>query len=245
MSGPATLRTAGPLAVLVTCEHAGRRVPERYLPLFEGRLHLLDTHRAWDPGALAIARALRARLGAPLYTVRVTRLLIETNRSAGNPRMWSEISRRLPRHERDRLLRRVLQPHWRRVERWIAERVEAGRRVVHIGSHTFTPILDEVERRCDVGVLFDPARGFEREIAGRLVDELRARLPDLGIRRNAPYRGIDDGVTRGMRRRFAAADYAGLELEVNQRFVRGPRRAWRRVREGVVDAVGAALGRAG
>ncbi|HVS62376.1 MAG TPA: N-formylglutamate amidohydrolase [Thermoanaerobaculia bacterium] len=233
---------SGPIAVLVTCEHAGRRVPERHQSLFEDRPHLLDTHRAWDPGALAIARALSVRLEAPLFTVRVTRLLVDTNRSPGNPRMWSELSRRLPRHERDRLLRQVHQPHWRRVQRWIAERVEAGRRVVHIGSHTFTPILDEVERRCDVGVLFDPSRGFEREIAGRLVDELRARLPDLGIRRNAPYRGIDDGLTRGMRRRFAAVDYAGIELEVSQRFVRGPRRAWRRVRDDVVEALGAALG---
>ena len=233
---------AGQLAVLLTCEHAGRRVPERFRPLFAQRPEILDTHRAWDPGALALARALRARLGAPLFTVRLSRLLVDSNRSPGNPRIWSELSRTLPERERARLFRGH-QRHWRRVERWLAERIAAGERAVHLGVHTFTPVLDGVERRCDVGVLFDPSRAFEREVASGLVRALGRRLPDLAVLRNAPYRGIDDGLTRGMRQRFAAECYAGLELEVNQRFVLGSRAQWRRVREGVVEGVAAALDR--
>jgi predicted N-formylglutamate amidohydrolase len=232
----------GSIAVLVTCEHAGRRVPARYRALFAQRQHLLDTHRAWDRGALPIARDLSARLAAPLFAVGVTRLLVDTNRSPDNPRVWSELSRALPAPERDRLFRRVHQPHWCRVERWVAEQVEAGGQAVDLASHTFTPVLDGVERRCDIGVLFDPGRQLEREIAGRLVEELRRRLPELVIRRNAPYRGVDDGVTRGMRRRFPDGGYAGLELEVSQRFVEGPRAEWSRVRAGLVEAVAFAVG---
>jgi predicted N-formylglutamate amidohydrolase len=224
-------------AVIVTCEHAGRRVPARHRWLFAGREELLDTHRAWDPGALVLAHTLSARLSAPLLTVSVTRLLVEVNRSSHNPRVWSELSRGLPRDQRRELLARHHEPHWRRVEAAIRERVERGRAVVHLGSHTFTPVLDGVERRCDLGVLYDPARAFEAELASRLVEELRRRLPDLRVRRNAPYRGVDDGVTRGMRRRFPDPHYAGLELEVSQGLARGSRAGWLRVRRALAEAV--------
>jgi predicted N-formylglutamate amidohydrolase len=181
--------------------------------------------------------ALSARLSAPLLTVSVTRLLVEVNRSPHNLRVWSELSRRLPRDQRLELLARHHQPHWRRVEAAIRERVERGHAVVHLSSHTFTPVLDGVERRCDVGVLYDPARAFEAELAARLVEELRRRLPDLRVRRNAPYRGVDDGVTRVVRRLFPDPHYAGLELEVSQRLARGSRAGWLRVRGALAESL--------
>ncbi|HVS13508.1 MAG TPA: N-formylglutamate amidohydrolase [Thermoanaerobaculia bacterium] len=228
------------LEIVVSCEHAGRRVPARHRALFAGREALLDTHRAWDPGALTVARDLSRRLAAPLFAVSVTRLLVEVNRSAHNPRVWSELSRTLPARQRRQLLERYHSAHWRRVEGAIRERAEAGRRVAHLSSHTFTPVLDGVERRCDVGVLFDPSRPFETELAARLVDALRRALPDLRVRRNAPYRGVDDGLTRGMRRVFPDPRYAGLELEVSQRLPGGPRGEWLRVRRALEEAVAAA-----
>jgi hypothetical protein len=38
------------------------------------------------------------------------------------------------------------------------------------------------------------------------------------VRCNAPYRGVSDGLTTHLRRRFAAHRYAGIELEMSQRF---------------------------
>ena len=51
--------------VLLVCEHASRRLPERYgtLGLSEDAL---SSHIAWDPGALAVARLLSQRLDATL-----------------------------------------------------------------------------------------------------------------------------------------------------------------------------------
>jgi hypothetical protein len=46
--------------------------------------------------------------------------------------------------------------------------------------------------------------------------ELSQALPHLRVRRNRPYRGTSDGLTTHLRRRFAAKDYAGIELELNQ-----------------------------
>jgi predicted N-formylglutamate amidohydrolase len=155
--------------------------------------------------------------------------------------VWSELSRTLPPAERRALFERHHARHWSRVEAAIRERVEGGRSVVHLGSHTFTPVLDGRPRTCDVGILFDPARRFESEVAARLVDTLKARLPELRIRRNAPYRGVDDGLTRGMRVVFGDAVYAGIEIEVSQRFPIGRRAAWQRVRRAVVESAAAAV----
>ena len=39
------------------------------------------------------------------------------------------------------------------------------------------------------------------------------------MRRNYPYRGTSDGLTRYLRKRYADRDYCGIELEVNQKHV--------------------------
>jgi predicted N-formylglutamate amidohydrolase len=52
--------------LVVTCEHAGNRVPVRYRRLFRGLQKTLKTHVGYDLGALAMARELSAAFKAPL-----------------------------------------------------------------------------------------------------------------------------------------------------------------------------------
>lgn len=204
-----------PIAVVITCEHAGNRVPPRYARLFRGREQLLASHRGWDPGALELARSLSRSLGAPLLFTNVTRLLVEANRSAHHPALFSAITRSLPREEKDRILRLYCTPHRDRVRSMIAERIEQGRRVLHLGVHTFTPELDGVRRNADVGLLYDPARARERRFCERLASAIR-QVASLRVRRNYPYRGAADGLTTSLRREFPASAYMGIEIEVNQ-----------------------------
>ena len=42
-------------ALLLTCEHGGNRIPPRYRTLFQGHRRLLESHRGYDRGALAVA----------------------------------------------------------------------------------------------------------------------------------------------------------------------------------------------
>src|SRR5690606_20077647 len=107
--------------------------------LFAGRSRLLESHRGHDAGSMAMARRLASRTGAMLITASVTRLLVDLNRSIGHPRLFSELSRRLPPADRELLLRRHYWPYRRRIERWIAGQIAQGRRVVHVSSHSFTP----------------------------------------------------------------------------------------------------------
>jgi predicted N-formylglutamate amidohydrolase len=96
--------------------------------------------------------------------------------------------------------------------------------------HSFTPVLDGVVRRTDVGVLYDPRRPGERDLALELRRRLRA-AHDWRVRLNDPYRGNADGLTTTLRRRFPENRYWGIELEVNQRLVKRSPARWFRLQQ--------------
>src|SRR5688572_9101508 len=103
--------TDAPLRLVLTCEHGGPRVPRRYAPLFRDAPGVLGTHRAYDAGALEVARILSRKLRAPLLYSTVSRLVVDLNRSAHHPKLFSEFTRPLPAEERARILRRHYLPH--------------------------------------------------------------------------------------------------------------------------------------
>lgn len=209
---------------VVTCEHAGHEVPDRWRHLFAGQGELLRSHRGWDPGAFELGAELARLLGAPYVAQRVTRLLVETNRSERHPRLFSEFTRDLPSEERRELVETYYRPHRRRVVEAIEDVLRRADVAIHVGVHSFTPVWDGEERRVDVGLLYDPASPLEKDLCARWVAELRRVRPDLRIRRNAPYRGVSDGLTKTLRRLFhqefsGTERYAGIELEVSQALV--------------------------
>ena len=203
-------------SLLLTCEHGGNRVPREYRTLFQGRERLLASHRGFDPGALALGRSLSHALKAELIAATTTRLLVDLNRSPHNPAVFSELSRRLTRDQREALLDHHHRPHWERVRAAIAAR---SGRVLHLAVHSFTPVRRGAKRSFAIGILYDPERRRERSLATAWQRRLRAELPRLRVRRNAPYRGSADGLTTALRREFPARRYLGLELELNQRAI--------------------------
>jgi predicted N-formylglutamate amidohydrolase len=227
--------------LLVTCEHGGNRVPSRWRSLFTGGAALLASHRGLDIGSLAMAGRIAAAFGAPLIASRTTRLLVDLNRSIGHPRLFSAVTRPLPRAERDRILARHYEPYRREVESSIARHVTAGRRVLHVSSHSFTPELDGEVRNADVGLLYDPSRRTERRFCDEWHAALAAADPALRVRRNYPYPGKADGLTTHLRRLFPGNRYLGIELEVNQRHPLAGGTSWRRLQRSVIAALAEAL----
>lgn len=118
----------------------------------------------------------------------------------------------------------------------VARIVAGGGRVIHIASHSFTPVLDGVIRQADVAWLYDPGRAEEPTFATCWRDNLKARCPDLRLRRNYPYQGKDDGLTRQLRRTYPSHRYIGIELEINQRFVLAGGAPWQALRAALVAA---------
>ena len=221
--------------LLLTCEHAGNRIPRAYAPLFRGADALLATHRGWDPGAYVLARFLAKRLRRPLHAVTWSRLFVEANRAAHNPRIWSRFTRALPMPERAAILARYWWPHRAKVEATVAEATREAR-VVHVAVHSFAPELDGHVRNADVGLLYDSRRPREASLCRRWGDILARMAPDLRVRYNYPYRGNTDGLGTWLRKRHSAARYLGIEIEVNQGLV-GTRR-WRSFQESIATSLG-------
>jgi predicted N-formylglutamate amidohydrolase len=212
-------------------------VPAACRRLFRGQRALLDSHRGYDPGALRMAKELAEAFGAPLAGSTVSRLVVDLNRSIGHPQLFSTVTRSVPAMVRKEIIERHYRPYRARVEQLVAQRVSRRRRVVHISSHTFTPVLDGRMRQADVGLLYDPGRRGEVALCGRWKASLAAFAPDLRVRRNYPYAGKGDGLTSHLRKRFAPGAYVGIELEVNQRIVFAAGRRWPALRKLLIQSL--------
>lgn len=211
---------------LITCEHAGNRVPEAYRHLFSNSDEILKSHRGWDPGAIRTAEILAAELGAPLVEYSWTRLLIEPNRSAGHRKLFSEFTRKLPEYEKEMLIKQFYLPYRNRVETKLKSMILSGGKVVHISVHTFTPELNGMVRDADAGLLYDPAREKEKEFCRHLRKQLRVSNPGFRVRMNYPYLGSSDGFTTALRKKFAGSQYLGVELEINQKWLDPEKKQW-------------------
>jgi predicted N-formylglutamate amidohydrolase len=102
------------------------------------------------------------------------------------------------------------------VERAVRDGIDASGSVLHLGVHSFVPVLGNRVREVDVGILYDPGRQPEKTIARAWLKAARKRLPGLRILANRPYRGVSDGLTTALRRTLPEARYSGPELEVGQ-----------------------------
>lgn len=233
-----TKKSNGSFAIIVTCEHGGNEIPSEFRTLFKGHAELLQTHRGFDPGSLEMAKTFSRELHSPLHFTTVSRLLIEQNRSLGHPNLFSVVTRELDRSTKKRLIENYHAPYRARVIELIEQAMLQHKVVLHLSVHSFTPVLDGEIRQADVGILYSPKRGLEKRLADQWIEVLRQHRPDLVVRRNYPYRGTADGLTTWLRKKYAASNYAGIELEINQRFPldRGP--AWRRLQQSLVESLG-------
>jgi hypothetical protein len=68
-----------------------------------------------------------------------------------------------------------------------------------------------------------------------------AANPQLVVRLNYPYRGSADGLTTHLRRLHPNSDYAGIEIEVNQKHALGDTAAWTTLRKLLVETLQQAL----
>lgn len=213
-----------PIVPLISCEHASNTVPEQYAHLFASpeAKRLLSTHRGWDIGALPVAVDLAQRLSAPLLCTRITRLLIEANRSLEAHDLFSATSRDLPDAEKQAIIDRYYLPYRTSLERTIAALIGSGHRVLHLSVHSCTDELNGNTRDFELGLLFDPKRSFESRITARISDWFSREHPEYRVVHNKPYLGTDDGMTTELRKLFPDPVYAGIELELRQGHIADP-----------------------
>jgi predicted N-formylglutamate amidohydrolase len=210
--------------LLISCEHAGNKVPAPYLKQMNRSQQMdLPTHKGWDPGALIMARHLAKALDAPLFFTQISRLLVDSNRSSHHAQCLGPAFRCLSKEERQFILAQYYWPHRQLLENEVKKCIQNGSSVLHLALHSFTPVLHDKKRLAEVGLLYDPQRGSEKEWADFFVQEFRQELVEMRIRRNYPYLGKADGLTTWLRKRFAVNEYAGIEIELNQALMVRPK----------------------
>lgn len=205
-----------PTVLVITCEHGGNDVPKPYQVLFADSQEVLETHRALDLGVLPIADYLGNRFGCDYIKTTVTRLLIDCNRRLNHPHCFSEFSKSLPKKDKQALIDEVYYPHRKTTADIIQRHIDAGKQVLHLSIHSFTPELNGVTRNSAISLLYDTKRHGEREVARIWQNLILIHPPAYRVRLNYPYTGASDGFTSSLRKLHSEHDYLGIEVECNQ-----------------------------
>lgn len=219
-------------ALMITCEHASNALPDFVLRAFRDSNGIPDdvlaSHRGYDIGAYKIFSILVKRLKPDFHSAsKFSRLVVDMNRSSTSKSFYSEYTSSLPNTVKARMLS-LWEKYREKIESFVAGKIpekqrktgkDAPPKVIHLGIHSFTPVLNGVERDADVGILYDPSRPAEAQIAENLIKCIKERAPWLKIRKNYPYLGKSDGLTTTLRQKFGTS-YAGIEIEINQKLLK-------------------------
>lgn len=177
--------------ILLTCEHAGRQIPQRL-----GDLGLtadvIDLHIGWDIGAAAVTRTMARTLGCPAILQRYSRLVIDCNRppdaSDAVPRVTDGVTipdnADLSHDDHQARVHEIFEPYQQAVT---AARGEPRKLLLSV--HSFTPALrsEAGERPWHIGLLCRA----DTETSIALQHEISLLRPDLCLALNQPYQ-IDD-----------------------------------------------------
>ena len=171
------------------CDHASNRIPDAYKS-FGFDEDALQTHIAWDPGALGVARRLSVRFDGPLFWPDASRLIIDCNRAPDakslivNESEGRKVSANfgLPEGERERRLDQIHGPYHAVIEACLKRREAKRQPTALIAVHSYTPVYLGKARPWQVGLVF----GEDRRLSDLLIRELEAD-PDLSVGINEPY----------------------------------------------------------
>ncbi|MDA9982574.1 N-formylglutamate amidohydrolase [Gammaproteobacteria bacterium] len=180
--------------VFLTCEHAGREIPQNLdgLGVHESEL---ERHIAWDIGAENVARHLSGLLDATLVVQTYSRLVIDCNRALHRQDSIPKVSDNtvIPGNENLHPVEaaaratEIFQPYHRSITNALDHRQRKGRSSVLVAVHSFTPVFNGVERPWHVGILFNR----DDRLANILVD-LIGEHANLCMGKNEPYAISDE-----------------------------------------------------
>ncbi|WP_341221014.1 N-formylglutamate amidohydrolase [Polaribacter atrinae] len=203
------------MKLVITCEHGGNEIPEKFHILFSDK-EILNTHRGYDLGALDVFNTLKHLAIYTNYST-TSRLFIELNRSLWHKNLFSDFTKKLSDLEKKDIIKTYYNIYRKSVENEIETLITNQNTVVHLSIHSFTPILNDSVRNCDIGLLYDSSNQQEKKIALQLKEALHRINPKWHVRFNYPYLGKADGFTTYLRKHFKE-NYIGIEIEINQKF---------------------------
>ncbi len=202
--------------LFLSCEHGGNQIPSLYQHHFRNAGDLLNTHRGFDNGALELFNELKSTgVHFSIYS-ETSRLLVDLNRSLHKRSLFSEFTKTLDKSIKTEILNSYYFPFRNAFLSEAKKVVENNDCIFHVSVHAFTPVLNGVVRKADIGLLYNPAHGIEKSIAVKWKSELEKVFPGFVIRFNYPYLGKTDGHVAPLRKAFGNR-YLGLEFELNSK----------------------------
>lgn len=188
----------GASPLVISCEHAGRLIPEQL-----GNLGLddrqLSRHIAWDIGIDALGWALTETLDAAVIFQRYSRLVIDCNRPLWAEDSIPEISdgtlvpanTGLTDEERAGRARQIHTPFQDAVAGILDRRANQGRKTALIALHSFTPSLEAKPspRPWHLGLLFNRDATLSEHLHSIMEEE----AGHLTFTYNQPYEVEDHG----------------------------------------------------
>jgi predicted N-formylglutamate amidohydrolase len=203
--------------LLLSCEHFTNAIPKEYKHLFKYNQSLLQTHSGWDIGMPETIVFLEKELAINCFKASASRLVVDLNRSIGHPNLFSPFTKILTKQEKSDILNQYYHPYRDKIEKLVSNKLKQDIPVLHLALHSFTPNLNGDERNADIGILYDPKSPSELLFAKSFKNEMKKSSIDCKIRYNYPYLGIADSFPTYLRRKYGT-QYAGVELEINQKF---------------------------
>ena len=223
------------MKLMLTCEHASNKLPAAFKKAVP--VEVLKTHRAYDIGACSVFRKLVKFAKPEFYCEgKFSRLFVDLNRTITNKSAFSEYYDALEASNKTAAEKAKAQAtaYWQEyrtaIEKFIASSLSSPKQtssktraaksepeIVHLGIHSFTPVLNGKVRSTDIGILYDPSRPQERAYAKVIKDEIKRLYPAMKVRFNYPYKGTSDGLTTTLRKKIGPR-YVGIEIEINQKF---------------------------
>lgn len=182
-------RPQGASPFMLLADHAGQQLPRSL-----GTLGLpqaqLDRHIGWDIGIAGTTRALAQRLDAWAIEQTYSRLLIDCNRPLASPTLIPETSdgtvvpgnAALTAAQRQQRINAIHAPYHARINAELDARRDAARPTLLVMMHSFTPVMNGVQRPWHAGVLYHQDTRFAHPLLRALGAE-----GDLVVGDNQPY----------------------------------------------------------
>lgn len=204
--------------LILVCDHASRRIPaclgDMGLDPLTRRCHL-----AWDIGAGALTRELAARLGATTVLAGYSRLVMDCNRELTDPSAFLEFGDGvaipgnigITDQEKADRAQALFWPYHHAIETEVARLSKNGVKPLMLAIHSFTPVLDGVSRRWQMGVLWD----VDSRVSSIMISKLRQAGYEVGD--NQPYSGrAPQDFTIDHHAEGGGLPHVGLEIRQDQ-----------------------------
>lgn len=207
------------MAILISRETGGDQVP----PELFARLPSLGVSLPAQPTLMgdrsikSITSRMAAQLSVPLIENHYSSALINVAKPPKHRSLYPPHTRTWPQQARQLLVDTIHAPYRTQLRQRVIEMLRHNSCVVHLAVSTFQAVNRKGKpRRTDAGLLYDPGIEAEANFCIDWLEDMFYEVEMLRVRRNYPWRGTRDSVTRSLRAEFSKQGYLGIELVLNR-----------------------------